>query len=333
MQTKVLLLSGWFAHFSFGSSMASDMEFYVEKLRDHPEVQQFFVQKDLFDELSVAELALPDPQFYIGTDNMFFDDPEYKRLLSPTRSIGFVQNVPSIFLRKAESSEKKILSKHRELSGHYMLKRLKARFVSQVAKYEKIKTLEDLAKQQLIYYDLMESELKGQLASGMPVYALFFEVDVDRMEVEQRLNKLEYEMFSTEEELKWLVGEVPQIESLKNSDLYWDQTETSLLRASQHHREDTLPDTEAETNSALIHTVARLVLSRLLARWTLFAKHEPETVRKGMWRSLSEEIAQPNSPALIVTPATPQQHSLSGQIWIRKPSKHTEARLRCSQLK
>ena len=229
MQTKVLLLSGWFAHFSFGSSMASDMEFYVEKLRDHPEVQQFFVQKDLFDELSVAELALPDPQFYIGTDNMFFDDPEYKRLLSPTRSIGFVQNVPSIFLRKAESSEKKILSKHRELSGHYMLKRLKARFVSQVAKYEKIKTLEDLAKQQLIYYDLMESELKGQLASGMPVYALFFEVDVDRMEVEQRLNKLEYEMFSTEEELKWLVGEVPQIESLKNSDLYWDQTETSLL--------------------------------------------------------------------------------------------------------
>tara|TARA_B100001250_G_C19813736_1_gene797108 strand:- start:2438 stop:3664 length:1227 start_codon:yes stop_codon:yes gene_type:complete len=229
MCTKILLLSGLFTHFGSGYAIASNIEAYVETLRRHPEVQHFFAQKNRFDEMSEAELALPDPQIYVGIDNMFFDDPGYNRLISPTKSIGFIQNVPSILFRQAKSSKKKILSRHQELSGRYMLKRLEARLVRHVANYKKIKILEGLAEQQLVYYELMEFELKGQLESGRPVYGLFFEVDVDKMEIEQRLNKLEYEMISTEEELKWLVGEVPQIESLKNSNLFWDPKGSSLF--------------------------------------------------------------------------------------------------------
>jgi len=214
--------------FNLCHSAASDMETYIEKLRNHPEVQQFFEDHIQLNELSVADLALPDPQFYFGIDNMFFDDPEYNRLLSPTKSLGFIQKFPAKSLRRAESSKKKILSKHQELCGNYMHKRLEARLISHLATLEKIRILEDLAKKQLAYYELMEAELKGQFESGLPVYPLFFELDVDRTQIEQHLKQLEFEMFSTHEELKWLVGEVPQIELLTNQDLNWNQKISSL---------------------------------------------------------------------------------------------------------
>ena len=214
--------------FNLCHSVASDMETYIEKLRKHPEVQQFFEDHIQLNELSVADLALPDPQFYFGIDNMFFDDPEYNRLLSPTKSLGFIQKFPAKSLRRAESLKKKILSKHQELCGNYMHKRLEARLISHLATLEKIRILEDLAKKQLAYYELMEAELKGQFESGLPVYPLFFELDVDRTQIEQHLKQLEFEMFSTHEELKWLVGEVPQIELLTNQDLNWNQKISSL---------------------------------------------------------------------------------------------------------
>lgn len=228
MHTKFFLVSVMLSSFGLCHSVASDMETYIEKLRKHPEVQQFFEYNVQLDELSEADLALPDPQFYFGIDNMFFDDPEYSRLLSPTKSLGFIQKFPAKSLRIAESSKKKILSKHRELCGNYMHKRLEARLISHLATLKKIKILEDLAKKQLAYYELMEAELKGQIESGIPVYALFFEIDVDRTEIEQHLNHLEFELVSTHEELKWLVGEVPQIQLLTNQDLNWNQKISSL---------------------------------------------------------------------------------------------------------
>ena len=228
MPTKVFLVSVILTSFGLCHSVASDMETYVEILRNHPEVEQFFEYKIQLNELSEADLALPDPQFYVGMDNSFFDDPEYNRLLSPTKTLGFIQKFPSKSLRRAESSKKKILSKHQELRGNYMHKLLEASLISHLANLEKIGILEGLAKQQLVYYELMEAELKGQLVSGSPVFPLFFEIDADRTEIEQYLNQLEYETVSTHEELKWLVGEVPQIESLTNQDLNWNQEISSL---------------------------------------------------------------------------------------------------------
>ncbi len=61
-----------------------------------------------------------------------------------------------------------------------------------------VTTLEKLAKRQLGYYRSMEDDLKGQLEAGNPVYGRFSEIDVERTDLEQRLNDLKAERVAVE---------------------------------------------------------------------------------------------------------------------------------------
>jgi len=207
---------------------AETLDTYVSKLAEHPQVTQILEQSVRFNELADGEMGLPDPQVIIGVDNMPINDPAFDRFLPTSKVLGFKQQIPSYSLRKARSGKQEMLSKRQQLIADYTQKRLEAILISQLTELDKVKTLEKLAKKQLGYYRSMEDDLKGQLEAGNPVYGRFSEIDVERTEVEQRLNDLKAERITIEEELIRLVGEVPDVELPAIENMVWQREESVL---------------------------------------------------------------------------------------------------------
>lgn len=207
---------------------AETLDTYVSKLAEHPQVTQILEQSVRFNELADGEMGLPDPQVIIGVDNVPINDPAFDRFLPTSKVLGFKQQIPSYSLRKARSGKQEMLSKRQQLIADYTQKRLEAILISQLTELDKVKTLEKLAKKQLGYYRSMEDDLKGQLEAGNPVYGRFSEIDVERTEVEQRLNDLKAERITIEEELIRLVGEVPDVELPTIADVVWQREGSAL---------------------------------------------------------------------------------------------------------
>lgn len=224
MNIKHLLVAVILAATAGGASAkAETLDIYVEKLAEHPQVAQILEQGVRFNELADGEMGLPDPQVIIGVDNIPVNNPAFDRFLPTAKVIGFKQKIPSYTLRKAKSDKHEVLSKRQQLMANYAQKRLKAILIKQLAELDKVRTLEKLAKKQLGYYKVMENDLKGQLEAGKPVYGRFSEIDIERTEIEQRLNDLEAERVNVEEELIRLVGTVPDIELPTIQDMTWQR--------------------------------------------------------------------------------------------------------------
>ena len=207
---------------------ASDMDIYVSKLAEHPQVTQILEQSSRFKELSDGELGLPDLQITIGVDNVPANDPSFNQFSPTSKVLEFEQRIPSYRLRKAKSARHDVLSKRQMLMADYTLKRLEAILITQLTELNKVKTLEELANQQFKLYRSMDADLRGQLEAGNPVYGRLSEIDVERTELEQRLNDLKIEKITIEEELIRLVGEVPNIALLSATDVSWHRDSDAL---------------------------------------------------------------------------------------------------------
>lgn len=220
-----------------GSAYATTFDEYLERLEHHPQVTSILADSDKFRQLSASEMGLPDPQLILGVDNVPANDPAFDRFLPTSKVLGFNQQIPSYGLRKAKSEKQAGLSRKQKLFADYMVKRLKAIFITELADLDRVKKLEKFAQEQLKYYEELENYLKGQLESGQSVYGRFSEVDVERTEVEQRLNDLSSERVGIESELIRLVGEVPDIPVPEVPHMKWDRN-TESLYPIQIARED-----------------------------------------------------------------------------------------------
>lgn len=192
-------------------SQAATFDEYLQRLKSHPQVATALANSDKYQELSKGEMGLPDPQLILGVDNVPIDDPAFDRFLPSSKVLGFRQAIPSYGLRKAKSEQQKGMSKKQKLFADYTAKRLEAYLITALAELDKVRRLEKYAKKQFKYYVELENFLKGQLESGSSVYGRFSEIDVERTEVEQKLNNLKAERDTIEAELVRLVGEVPDI--------------------------------------------------------------------------------------------------------------------------
>lgn len=190
---------------------AGSLESYVAKLENHPQLQQILEQSIQFEELAEGEKGLPDLQIIIGVDNVPINNPAFDRFLPTSKTIGFRQQIPSFSLRDAKSEKQLQLSKRQKLMAAYTKQRLKALLISELVELDKIRTQEKLIKKQLGFYRSLEKDINSQLESGDPVYGRFSEIDVERAEIEQRLNDLKAERVDSEGELIHLVGEVPSL--------------------------------------------------------------------------------------------------------------------------
>lgn len=192
-------------------SQAATFDEYLQRLKSHPQVATALANSDKYQELSKGEMGLPDPQLILGVDNVPVDDPAFDRFLPSSKVLGFRQAIPSYGLRKAKSEKQKGMSVKQKLFADYTIERLEAYLITALVELGKVKSLQEYAGKQLTYYVELENHLKGQLESGSSVYGRFSEIDVERTEVEQKLNNLKAEQATIEAELVRLVGEVPDI--------------------------------------------------------------------------------------------------------------------------
>lgn len=190
---------------------AASFDEFLAKLNEHPQVEAILAESEKYKELSDGEMGLPDPQMIIGVDNVPVNDPAFDRFLPTSKVIGFRQQIPSYGLRKAKAGKQESISDKHRLMAEYTSKRLEAILIATLTELDKVKQLEEFANKQLAHYVELEDYIIGQVNAGEPVYARFSEVDVERTEVEQRLNNLKAERQTIEAELVRLVGEVPDI--------------------------------------------------------------------------------------------------------------------------
>lgn len=190
---------------------AASFDEYLQRLKEHPQIEAILAESEKFHELSGGEIGLPDPHLILGVDNVPVSDPAFDRFLPTSKVIGFRQEIPSYGLRKAKSEKQERMSDKHKLMAEYATKRLEAILIATLTELDKVKRLEEFANQQLGYYVELEDYLIGLVNAGKPVYARFSEVDVERAEVERRLNDLKAERETIEAELIRLVSEVPNI--------------------------------------------------------------------------------------------------------------------------
>jgi outer membrane protein TolC len=207
---------------------AASFDEYLQRLKEHPQVSMALAQSDKYQELSEGEIGLPDPQLILGVDNIPIDDPAFDRFLPSSKVLGFKQALPSYGLRKAKSEQQKGMSRKQRLFADYTIKRLEAYLITALTELDKVKQLEEYATKQLKYYVELENYLKGQLESGNSVYGRFSEIDVERTEVEQKLNNLKAERDTIEAELVRLVGEVPDTVLPSIAVVNWQKTDDNI---------------------------------------------------------------------------------------------------------
>ncbi len=217
---------GFMILFLFGSShinlYSASFEEYVSRLETHPQYQQIMERAFQFKQQAISEKALPDLQIIIGLDNLPVRDFSFNRYLPSSKTFGFKQEIPNISLRRAKSKKQLALSKRQILIADYLKQRLKALLIKEIATLHKIKQQEILLKKQSALYDALEKNIQSQLESGAGVYARFSEIDFEHAEIKQHLNDLKTEKTHSEQELIWLIGEVPDLEIQNIKFLDWN---------------------------------------------------------------------------------------------------------------
>lgn len=190
---------------------AKDFNYYISELEKHPAIESVLENSKKYKNLARSEMGLPDPVLILGVDNVPVADPSFNQFLPTAKVYGFRQQIPRYSMRKAKSNKQMVLSKKQRLIADYSLSRLKAYFISSLYEYDKVKKLEDILKKQISYYRELENHLRGRLESGKSVYGRLSEIDVERTEIEQKLNDLQVEKTLVEEEFINLVGEIPNL--------------------------------------------------------------------------------------------------------------------------
>lgn len=205
-----------------GSAHASTFDKYLQRLKDHPQIKTILTESERQDELAEGELGLPDPTVSLGVNSLPTDNFSFDKERMTSKVIEFNQEIPSYSLRKARSGMHEAESDKQKLMAGYAEAQLKALLIKHLVQLKALDDLESEARKQLKLYTTIEEYLQGQMEAGNPVYGRFSEFDVERVEVEHELNKLLTERRETEEELRWLVGEVPNIPALDIPHTTWN---------------------------------------------------------------------------------------------------------------
>lgn len=224
----IILFTALFVWLAYAPAYAETFEVYVQRLSQHPHVESILAGSEALKSQAEGELGLPDPMFMIGIDNMPISDPAFDRFLPTSKVIGFSQKIPNPAARAAKSERFEQMSEKQKLMADYTRARLRFMLISKIAEYDSVKTQEKLIGKQLGHYKELENTFKGQIESGRSVYQRFSEVDVERAEVERKLNDLEARLISIEAEFIRLIDEVPEIELPELPDVAWDKNPVAL---------------------------------------------------------------------------------------------------------
>jgi hypothetical protein len=224
-------------------------------------------------------------------------------------------------LRLASSEKQRHLSTYYKLTADYTFAQLKASLISQLATLKKTTKLEAFIKRQLEHYQSMEDDLQGQLEVGNPVYGRFSGIDVKRTELQQKLNDLRVERIASEQELIWLVEEIPPTPLSEILPIAWQHENIGILYPVRISAE--------EVNvSRRIVDIATAALSPTYSVQALYKQREASSTFDGDdWISIQATLSLPlwynsnQKPKLRAAQAgersTKAAHENTKRTWLR----------------
>ncbi len=228
MRLKTALLSTAIILFTSNYAAASSFEEYVQRLSEHPKVASILEQSYASKAQAAGALGLPDPMIMMGVDNMPVSDMAFDRFLPTSKVIGFNQKIPNPVMLRAKSDRFEQLSEKQKLMADYTRARLRFMLIAKMAEKQSIEEQIKLINEQLGFYRELEDTFTGQIESGRSVYQRFSEVDVERAEVERKLNNLDAKLTSIDAEFMRLINEVPEIELPEITNASWNMVLDTL---------------------------------------------------------------------------------------------------------
>lgn len=211
-----------------GSALATSFEEYVQRLGAHPQVMSIMAKSDASIAQAQGVRGLPDPVIMIGVDNVPISDPSFDRFLPTSKVIGFSQDIPNPAVREAASARLEQISEKQSLTAAYTKERLRFMLIVKLAEFKSVQTQQKLMKRQLSFYQELEDTFKGQIESGRSLYQRFSEVDVERAEVERKLNDLNARLVSIKAGFIRLINVVPDIDVPDVTDILWEHNSNVL---------------------------------------------------------------------------------------------------------
>lgn len=211
-----------------GSALATSFEEYVQRLGAHPQVMSIMAKSDASIAQAQGVRGLPDPVIMIGVDNVPISDPSFDRFLPTSKVIGFSQDIPNPAVREAASARLEQISEKQSLTAAYTKERLRFMLIVKLAEFKSVQTQKKLMKRQLSFYQELEDTFKGQIESGRSLYQRFSEVDVERAEVERKLNDLDARLVSIKAGFIRLIDVVPDIDVPDVTDILWEHNSNVL---------------------------------------------------------------------------------------------------------
>lgn len=229
MQKRFVLLVFFFQLISNINLVESkELSHYLGLLDLHPQIQAVQEKQDELLFRAEGAMGLPDPDLFLGIENVPLSDPSFDQYLPSSKIIGFSQNIPNLKSRKAQREVFLSSAQTTRLLSDYIRSQLQASFFTRMADLERLKLqMGYLEKKKKIIAELQEY-YEGQIIAGEPLYQKTFVTEIEFAEVEQRLNTLNAEKSTTEADLIQLVGEIPCIDDLHYSQKKWNGNVESL---------------------------------------------------------------------------------------------------------
>ncbi|MCH2547389.1 MAG: TolC family protein [Alphaproteobacteria bacterium] len=200
---------------------AESLDDLLAKLKNHPQVDAILAESERQNELAKGQLGLPDPTVSLGINNMPLDNFSFRTERMTSKVVEFRQAIPSYSLRKAQYGIRQAESDKQKLMAEYAVAQLRALLIKRLVELNMLDELEDNATQQIALYKTIDKHLEGRTQAGDSVYGDFFAFDAQRLEVDHVLNDLNQERAEATEELRWLVGSVPEDITLEHGISQW----------------------------------------------------------------------------------------------------------------
>lgn len=210
---------------------AESLDDLLAKLKNHPQVDAILAESERQNELAKGQLGLPDPTVSLGVGNMPLDTLSFRTERMTSKVVEFRQDIPSYSLRKARFGMREAESHKQKLMAEYAEAQLRALLIKRLVELNMLDELEDNARQQIALYKTIDKHLEGRSEAGDSIYGDFFAFDAQRLEVDHLLNALNQERTKAAEELRWLVGSVPEQISLDHGASQWPVAADQLYPA------------------------------------------------------------------------------------------------------
>jgi outer membrane protein TolC len=175
-------------------------------LQRHPALAGLAAQAESSRERAVSLRGLPDPKLSIGLNNYPLLDPSLDEYLPTSRSIGVVQSIPNVRVRKASARAEARRAHVDDLVRAQTLDRLRARLVAALVERERIEQQRRLSSERGLRYDELVEVVAAEIDAGRPVSFRLAQIDVEQADVARQLVELEERSMRVDAELVELVG-------------------------------------------------------------------------------------------------------------------------------